>query len=1669
MKKRRVLALLLALSLAVGMNGMTVLAAGTGETEVTQTSPEGENGNSIEDKTGEKAEGNAESEDHADNVDKDTEDKKQDTEGKEQDSSEEKPGDGTETGDKPGESTGTVGGSETGDGSLEDDKTEETPGDGETGEGELPDGEELPAEGELPTEEEIPVDETDTEATTEDEEEVKQKEEQEEQPAVRMVTFTDDTGMAVTYNAAAQYPLEVDGNGVLTKFTNNDNSAVSGVVALPADQNIKSVGTVFQGNRNITYVKLPAGVESIDDNAFAGCTSLKGVYIPSTVTSIGASAFEGCTRLTQIAIPKKVTSIGAKAFYQDSRLFMVYMKDADYSSLETIGDEAFYECTSLDEFCSDTAFVIPGNLKSIGARAFYKCKSIGEVDLNESVTTMGEEVFRDCTSLRTVSLASTLENIPAYAFAGCNNLVKVNFKPGNKSIGEYAFSGCYNLGGVELSYSVDTIGRYAFQNCSNLISAEIPNGGVTIGEGAFPNDSRLTLVGNDGSEVEKYTKDKAIKFEGYKSYTTSYYTYKVQTLGDGQGTLTVKDANGKDPNTLNSKKGVKYGTKLYVYYTQTKGNELVANSIKCNGTPLSKDGSGKYYFTMPIGGALITAEFTNTASSTKVMGLEEDISVEVSNGELVTDTDNILKEVNLKIGQYSRMFLIDAKDDNKTVDASKITFKTSNKAVATVTSSGMIHAVKSGTAKITATVTGGAGAKITKEIRINVTASDIASLKVKAVSYDASVFKLTESATDHVQTVTADKNSVKKAYTFRLKASAYDEADDDMSTALKWSTSDSKIAKLSSTSTTEASPVNTVTIPANTSGEATVTVTATNADKKTITQKFIISIKDYTPRLVSSSLSINPNKEDGALLEIVNAYANTVDADTVKLKYKVDNTSVVSTDFNLEYLESESDSVVTRFRVKPSSGLSNKTYTVNVSINNDTYSIPLKITVKSSTPNPKVAFAKNQKKINLFYKKDGTEIVVNVSNLGSAEVEEYSLEPLSSSDDNKLFTENFQVAYKSGSSCVITQKSDEIQSTKNQKKNKPAVTGYLVLKFKDYKDTIVKKYKITIPTQTVAPSYALKQTSGSFYADSLDQTITLQLVDKKNKNNPVQLNDSHYGVSIKPGSITAVKDPKITSENKVTLDMSRTSAGKVYLVLTNDTWASGKSFTYTYTVKTSSVAPKISMGSSTVTVNPSYPEQTKAFTLKSNQTDTVISEEQEFDAAINSKTKADTKLQYEKLDITYSDGVGTVEITDPTIKNGTYSFTCYPTYKIGGRNTSSELKANKVTLKVKVAKSVPTVTVKGSAALNKQAMNADNTAYVETSQVSYTVKGLPASYSIDPAATLDADHLKLTTKNCAGYANCFKWSIEDGKIKVSLQEWCPDKTYSFNITPVFVSATAAVDDADDADTGGADDSDASADTLKVTGKTFKVNVKVYNGVISVSLSAKGKLNLLDRGGEIKSSNSIIYTPSIKNLKDTVCEVAVYDANGNIRPEYSKDGSGTSDLFEARVVSGKIYVYPKANAQLANNKTYKVMIWMKLKDYQSFDDADGNGTWSKVLSIKTAQTLPKVKTNKSSVNLYLSNKKYETTFIVDKQLVKSVKPVGKLSSIGFDEKDTKSKGSFTVTYVPQQDGSLQVKLKLKDTVSYSCNSTNKIKMYVKFDGQGTNTAGTAITMNVKINK
>lgn len=170
----------------------------------------------------------------------------------------------------------------------------------------------------------------------------------------RIVSFTDCTGMRVTYdaNASRQYVYEVR-DGVLTdvkvKKTAEDGAVVlepnhfEGTVELQQPEEGEKYTSVsaevFGGNKHITYVKLPAGITTVAAGSFRGCTALKSVYLPATVATIEKEAFRDCTAMTEIAVPKSVTAIGDGAFQGAKKLQTIYFKGGDGPT--SIGSEAF--------------------------------------------------------------------------------------------------------------------------------------------------------------------------------------------------------------------------------------------------------------------------------------------------------------------------------------------------------------------------------------------------------------------------------------------------------------------------------------------------------------------------------------------------------------------------------------------------------------------------------------------------------------------------------------------------------------------------------------------------------------------------------------------------------------------------------------------------------------------------------------------------------------------------------------------------------------------------------------------------------------------------------------------------------------------------------------------------------------------------------------------------------------------------------------------------------------------------------------------------------------------------------------------------------------------------------------------------------------------------------
>ena len=79
------------------------------------------------------------------------------------------------------------------------------------------------------------------------------------------------------------------------------------------------------------------------------------------------------------------------------------------------------------KYCKEDAVnvEIPEGVTEIGRGAFAYCKSLKHVTLPSSLNTIGQKAFFDCESLLSIEIPNGVVKIPAYAFAHCYSLSHV--------------------------------------------------------------------------------------------------------------------------------------------------------------------------------------------------------------------------------------------------------------------------------------------------------------------------------------------------------------------------------------------------------------------------------------------------------------------------------------------------------------------------------------------------------------------------------------------------------------------------------------------------------------------------------------------------------------------------------------------------------------------------------------------------------------------------------------------------------------------------------------------------------------------------------------------------------------------------------------------------------------------------------------------------------------------------------------------------------------------------------------------------------------------------------------------------------------------------------------------------------------------------------------------
>ena len=214
-------------------------------------------------------------------------------------------------------------------------------------------------------------------------------------------------------------------------------------------------------------------------NAFAADSGTCGDGLTWTLSDDGKLVFSGSGTLEginwneqnvlEVSIPAGVTSIEEGLFLGCSNLNNINVSPSNNHFASVNGVLLSKDKTALVEFPAGRsgAYTIPGTVRTILIGAFARCGKITSITMPDSVTTLGKYAFNCCEKLTKVVISKNVKVIPGECFSSCPALTSVTIPEGVKKIESSAFWGCSSLTKVTIPRSIDQggISDDAFARC----------------------------------------------------------------------------------------------------------------------------------------------------------------------------------------------------------------------------------------------------------------------------------------------------------------------------------------------------------------------------------------------------------------------------------------------------------------------------------------------------------------------------------------------------------------------------------------------------------------------------------------------------------------------------------------------------------------------------------------------------------------------------------------------------------------------------------------------------------------------------------------------------------------------------------------------------------------------------------------------------------------------------------------------------------------------------------------------------------------------------------------------------------------------------------------------------------------------------------------------------
>lgn len=237
------------------------------------------------------------------------------------------------------------------------------------------------------------------------------------------------------------------------KVISIDDTAFKGqdITSVVIGDNIKSIGNnVFQNCEKLRSVDMGTALESIGDMSFAGCTSLESVKFSPVLKDMGHMTFGN------IETDVKLDINGNQNFAVDNGV--IY--SSDYKIV--------YESLISADLSS---YKLPETVIELRPYAFYSQAEMGNIALNDGITTIPEGCFISCEGMTELVIPDSVTSIATVVLAG-SNIEKITIPASVQKIDQYAFI----KDGSEVNLGNKTDEEDAEENSEKSITIVTTNG-----------------------------------------------------------------------------------------------------------------------------------------------------------------------------------------------------------------------------------------------------------------------------------------------------------------------------------------------------------------------------------------------------------------------------------------------------------------------------------------------------------------------------------------------------------------------------------------------------------------------------------------------------------------------------------------------------------------------------------------------------------------------------------------------------------------------------------------------------------------------------------------------------------------------------------------------------------------------------------------------------------------------------------------------------------------------------------------------------------------------------------------------------------------------------------------------------------------------------------------